>query len=74
MIGSLHLRHRTEEYKKFLIKLDKEVPAGLGVHLGSSWLNLVERWLVELTSKQIRRGVHRSVQALKKDIRNGIAA
>ncbi|MFD7497150.1 transposase [Streptomyces sp. NPDC059832] len=31
--GSLHRRHRTEEYKKFLIKLDQEVPAGLWVHL-----------------------------------------
>lgn len=33
---------------------------------GSSWLNLVERWFAELTNKQIRRGVHRSVQALEK--------
>ncbi|MFD9429256.1 MULTISPECIES: IS630 family transposase [unclassified Streptomyces] len=41
---------------------------------GSSWLNLVERWFAELTNKQIRRGVHRSVQALEKDIRNWIAA
>ncbi|MFJ6686984.1 IS630 family transposase, partial [Streptomyces werraensis] len=41
---------------------------------GSSWLNLVERWFAELTNKQIRRGVHRSVQALEKDIRTWIAA
>lgn len=40
---------------------------------GSSWSNLVERWFAELTSKQTRRGVHRSVQALEKDIRNRIA-
>jgi len=33
VIGSLHRRHRAEEFKKFLIKLDKEVPAGLDVHL-----------------------------------------
>ncbi len=26
-----------------------------------SWLNLVERWFAELTNKQLRRGVHRSV-------------
>src|SRR3989442_2387797 len=26
-----------------------------------SWLNLVERWFAELTTKQIRRGAHRSV-------------
>lgn len=29
----LHRRHRAEEFKKFLIKLDQEVPAGLDVHL-----------------------------------------
>ncbi|MER5218592.1 IS630 family transposase [Streptomyces sp. NPDC002838] len=104
VIGSLHRRHRAEEFKKFLIKLDQEIPAGLDVllvldnyathktpaiktwliaharfHLhftptGSSWLNLVERWFAELTNKQIRRGVHKSVQALEKDIRTWIAA
>ncbi|EFL13808.1 transposase [Streptomyces sp. C] len=103
VIGSLHRRHRAEEFKKFLVKLDKEVPTGLEVHLvldnyathktpdikkwllahprfhlhftptGSSWLNLVERWFAELTNKQIRRGVHKSVQALEKDIRDWIA-
>ena len=30
----------------------------------ASWLNLVERWFVELTDKQIRRGVHRSTREL----------
>ena len=30
-----------------------------------SWLNLVERWFAELTNKQLRRGVHRSVAQLK---------
>ncbi|MFC9165486.1 IS630 family transposase [Streptomyces fungicidicus] len=103
VIGSLHRRHRAEEFRKFLIKLDREVPAGLDVHLvldnyathktpaiktwlvahprfhlhftptGSSWLNLVERWFAELTNKRIRRGVHKSVQALEKDIRTWIA-
>ncbi|GGP89670.1 IS630 family transposase [Streptomyces melanogenes] len=33
VIGSLHRRHRSEEFRKFLVKLDKEVPAGLEVHL-----------------------------------------
>lgn len=104
VIGSLHRRHRAEEFKQFLIKLDKEVPAGLEVHLvldhyathkapaiktwllahsrfdlhftptGSSWLNLVERWFAELTNKQIRRGVHKSVQALERGIRTWIAS
>jgi transposase len=104
VIGSLHRRHRAEEFRKFLIKLDQEVPADLDVHLvldnyathktpaiktwlvahprfhlhftptGSSWLNLVERWFAELTNKQIRRGVHKSVQALENDIRAWITA
>ena len=35
----------------------------------SSWLNLVERWFSELTSKKLRRGAHRSVRELNADIR-----
>ena len=35
----------------------------------SSWLNLVERWFAELTTKKLRRATHRSVQALNNDIR-----
>ncbi|GAB4729893.1 IS630 family transposase [Mycobacterium avium subsp. hominissuis] len=102
IIGSIHRRHRTEEFKKFLTKLDKQVPADLHVHLicdnlsthkapavtkwlvahprfhmhftptYSSWLNQVERWFALLTDKKLRRGVHRSIQALEKDIRNWI--
>lgn len=103
VIGSLHRRHRADEFKKFLMTLDKQTPPGLDLHLvldnyathktlaikawllahprfhlhftptGSSWLNLVERWFAELTNKQIRRGVHKSIQALEKDIRSWIA-
>jgi transposase len=39
---------------------------------GSSWLNLVERFFSEITVKLLRRGVHRSVTALEKDIRTWI--
>jgi transposase len=35
----------------------------------SSWLNLVERWFAELTDKRLRRGAHRSVAELNRDIR-----
>src|SRR5215216_3267942 len=35
----------------------------------SSWLNLVERWFAELTTKKLRRGAHRSVRDLNADIR-----
>jgi transposase len=31
----------------------------------SSWLNLVERWFAELTSKWLQRGTHRSVAELE---------
>jgi transposase len=98
VIGSLHARHRAVEFKKFLQRLDREVPAELEVHLvldnasthktpaikkwllahprfvlhftptSSSWLNLVERWFAELTTKKLRRGSHRSVRELNADI------
>ena len=99
VISSLHRRHRAIEFKKFLVRIDKAVPAGLEVHLvcdnlathktpaiqdwlarhprfhlhftptGSSWINQVERWFGYLTDQMIRRGVHKSVQALEADIR-----
>ena len=39
---------------------------------GSSWINQVERWFGFLTDQIIRRGVHKSVAALEKDIREWI--
>ena len=38
----------------------------------SSWLNLVERWFAELTTKKLQRSTHRSVRALNTDVRNWI--
>jgi transposase len=38
----------------------------------SSWLNLVERWFAELTTKWIKRGAHRSVRDLTASIRTWI--
>lgn len=41
------------------------------VHLtptGASWLNQVERFFALITDKKIRRGIYRSVQALRADI------
>lgn len=40
----------------------------------ASWLNQVERWFAELTTKLLQRGVHTSVHALEADIRAWIAA
>jgi transposase len=38
----------------------------------SSWLNLVERWFVELTTKWIKRGSHRSIRDPVASIRTWI--
>jgi transposase/transcriptional regulator with XRE-family HTH domain/DNA-binding CsgD family transcriptional regulator len=102
VISELHRQHRAAEFKKFLITIDKNVPAQLDVHLvcdnygthktpairawlakhprfhmhftptGSSWINQVERWFGLLTDQKIRRGAHKSVQALEADIRSWI--
>jgi transposase len=39
----------------------------------SSWMNLVERWFAELTTKWLRRGTHRSVKELTTSIQTWIA-
>ena len=39
----------------------------------ASWINLVERWFSALTSKKLRRGVHRSVRELVAAIQEFIA-
>jgi len=39
----------------------------------SSWLNLVERWFAELTTKWIKRGTHHSVRELVASIRTWTA-
>jgi transposase len=38
----------------------------------SSWINLVERWFSELTTKLLRRGAHKSVRQLNSEIRDWI--
>ena len=39
----------------------------------ASWLNQVERWFAEITRQQIRRGTHRSTQALETAIKEYLA-
>ncbi len=86
VIGSLHRRHRAAEFKKFLAKLDKEVPAGLQVHLildnyATHKTPDIKKWLLThprfhlhfTTQKKLKRGVHRSVQALERNIRSWLA-
>ena len=50
VISSLHRRHRTIEFKKFLTKIDTEVPADLDVHLvcdnyGTHKTPAIRKWL-----------------------------
>jgi transposase len=40
----------------------------------SSWLNLVERWFAELTTRKLRRSAHRTVAELEADIAAWTAA
>src|SRR5450759_914260 len=98
VIGQCYLRHRHQEFLKFLRRLDAEFPAEITLHLvmdnygthkhpnvqawlkrhprfvphfvptSSSWLNLVERWFGELTSKAVRRGSFCSVADLESAI------
>lgn len=102
VISAMTARHRAIEFKRFLSRIDKQVPAGLDVHVicdnssthktpdihrwlvahprfhlhftptYSSWLNLVERWFAELTTKWLTRGTHRSVPELKQSIQSWI--
>src|SRR4029450_931455 len=50
VIGSLHRRHRSVEFRRFLTKLDKEVPQDLDVHLicdnyATHKTDTIQRWL-----------------------------
>ncbi len=50
VIRSLHARHRAIEFKKFLIKIDKEVPADLDIHMildnySTHKTPAIKRWL-----------------------------
>jgi transposase len=63
--------HKTPTIKRWLLRHRR-----FHLHFtptGSSWLNLVERWFAELTTKKIKRGAHRSVPELERDIRSWIA-
>jgi transposase len=51
VIGELHRRHRSVEFRSFLDRIDKEVPADLDVHLildnyGTHKTPLIQRWLL----------------------------
>lgn len=59
--------HKTDAIKRWLLARPR-----FHVHFtptSASWLNQVERWFATLTERCIRRGTHRSTQALEKCIR-----
>lgn len=52
VVGPLHRRHRAEEFKAFLAKLDREVRADLGIHLvcdsyATHKTAAITKWLLE---------------------------
>ena len=94
VIGHCMLKHRSQEFVRFLRRLDKETPAGLDLHLivdnyaahktaavrrwlerhprfhvhftptSCSWLNAVEGFFSQLTTKRLKRGAFRSIVEL----------
>jgi transposase len=62
--------HKTPAIRRWLVAHPRFV-----LHFtptSSSWLNMVERWFGELTTKKLQRGTHRTVRALNADIRQWI--
>jgi transposase len=62
--------HKTPDIKRWLLRHPR-----FHLHFtptSGSWLNMVERWFGELTTKKIKRGAHTSVKALEKDIKEWI--
>jgi transposase len=63
--------HKTPAVRRWLVAHPRFV-----LHFtptGASWLNLVERWFAELTSRKLKRGTHHSVRELNNDIRAWLA-
>ena len=103
VIGECRRRHRSQEFVRFLRRLDRSTPKRQRLHLildnlsahkspsvrrwltrhprvqfhfvptSSSWLNLVERWFLEITRTRIRRGTFTSVPALERAINEYLA-
>jgi transposase len=55
-----HATHKTPEIHRWLLRHPRFNMHFTPTH--SSWLNLVERWFAELTTKWLRRGTHRSTK------------
>ena len=103
VIGECRRRHRSQEFVRFLRRLDRATPTQQALHVildnlsahkspsvrrwlarhprvhfhfvptSSSWLNLVERWFLDITRVRIRRGTFTSVPALERAINEYLA-
>ena len=62
--------HKTPAVQRWLVKHPRFTLHFTPTY--SSWMNLVERWFAELTTKWLRRGTHRSVRELVASIRTWI--
>jgi transposase len=67
LICDNYATHKTSAVKKWLLAHPR-----FHLHFtpaSASWINLVERWFAELTTRKLRRSAHRSVTELEADIR-----
>jgi transposase len=58
--------HKTQAVRRWLLRHPR-----FHLHFtptSASWINMVERWFADLTTRQIRRGAHRSTIALEQAI------
>ncbi len=55
--------HKTPEIKRWLLRHPRFTLHFTPTY--SSWINLIERWFAELTTKWLRRGTHRSTKELE---------
>lgn len=58
--------HKTPEIKRWLLRHPRFTLHFTPTY--SSWINLIERWFAELTTKWLRRGTHRSTKELEASI------
>ncbi len=58
--------HKTPEIKRWLLRHPRFTLHFTPTY--SSWINLIERWFAELTTKWLRRGTHRSTKELEGSI------
>ena len=70
LICDNYAAHKTPQIKNWLIRHPR-----FHLHFTptyASWLNIVERWFAELTTRKLRRSTHRSVTELEADVRGWI--